>query len=435
MLKSDSPLSPSSLSLSLSPLPSLTLSLSLLSLLSLSPLLSSLSPLPSLSLSLSSPSHLSFSLSLSLSSLSLLSLLSLSSPFSLSLSLPSLSLSLSLSLSSHLSLLSLSLSLSLSLLSLLSLSSHLSLLSLSLSLSLSLLSLSLSSHLSLLSLSLSLHRPALPSLPFFPGCDTGFGKAAVRRLDAQGFEVFATVLDLCGEGARELQKTCSSRLTLLQVDITQPEQVQQALLDTKAKLGLRGLWGLVNNAGVCVNFGDAELSLMSNYRGCMEVNFFGTLNVTKTFLPLLRQAKGRIVTISSPAGEQPFPCLAAYGASKAALNLFINTLRHEMEPWGSKCPPYCQSGNQEYWESQYKSLIHNLSTKELFQHFAQSANEDLSPVINTISEALYFPLRLSDKFLQRLFVQKKIIPRALRKENNNNNNNINSNNNVEKIKK
>ena len=63
-----------------------------------------------------------------------------------------------------------------------------------------------------------------------------------------------------------------------------------------------GLWGLVNNAGVCVNFGDAELSLMSNFRGCMEVNFFGTLSITKSFLPLLRQAKGRIVTISSPAG-------------------------------------------------------------------------------------------------------------------------------------
>lgn len=66
-----------------------------------------------------------------------------------------------------------------------------------------------------------------------------------------------------------------------------------------------GLWGLVNNAGVCVNFGDAELSLMSNYRGCMEVNFFGTLSVTKSFLPLLRQAKGRLVNISSPAGTPP----------------------------------------------------------------------------------------------------------------------------------
>ena len=63
-----------------------------------------------------------------------------------------------------------------------------------------------------------------------------------------------------------------------------------------------GLWALVNNAGVCVNFGDAELSLMSNYRGCMEVNFFGTLNMTKSFLPLLRRSRGRIVTVSSPAG-------------------------------------------------------------------------------------------------------------------------------------
>lgn len=72
------------------------------------------------------------------------------------------------------------------------------------------------------------------------GCDSGFGKAAAKRLDALGLEVFATVLDLSGDGARELQRTCSPRLTLLQVDITQPQQVQQALLDTKAKLGLRG---------------------------------------------------------------------------------------------------------------------------------------------------------------------------------------------------
>lgn len=73
-----------------------------------------------------------------------------------------------------------------------------------------------------------------------------------------------------------------------------------------------GLWALVNNAGVCVNFGDAELSLMSNYRGCMEVNFFGTLCVTNTFLPLLRQNKGRIVTISSPSGTYNLICQFTY---------------------------------------------------------------------------------------------------------------------------
>uniref|UniRef100_A0A4W5P7I0 Hydroxysteroid (11-beta) dehydrogenase 2 n=1 Tax=Hucho hucho TaxID=62062 RepID=A0A4W5P7I0_9TELE len=201
---------------------------------------------------------------------------------------------------------------------------------------------------------------------------------------------------------------------------------------------------------------------MSNYRGCMEVNFFGTLNVTKTFLPLLRQAKGRIVTISSPAVVCEYWPLMF-------LNYGNQRLLHS---------PYRYSSNREYWERQYKTLIHNLSaglleeygedytheTKDLFQRFAQSANEDLSPVINTISEALlspqplvryyagpgvglmyfiysYFPLSLSDKFLQRLFFRKKIIPRALRKENgltgslslslslNNNNND------VEKIKK
>lgn len=72
------------------------------------------------------------------------------------------------------------------------------------------------------------------------GCDSGFGKATAMLLDTLGFEVFATVLDLTGEGARELQRICSPRLTLLQVDITQPQQVQQALLDVKARLDLKG---------------------------------------------------------------------------------------------------------------------------------------------------------------------------------------------------
>ncbi len=72
------------------------------------------------------------------------------------------------------------------------------------------------------------------------GCDSGFGNATAKRLDAMGFEVFATVLNMDGEGAKHLHRVCSSRLTLLQVDITQPQQVQQALLDTKAKLGMRG---------------------------------------------------------------------------------------------------------------------------------------------------------------------------------------------------
>ncbi|MEQ2288712.1 hypothetical protein AMECASPLE_025589, partial [Ameca splendens] len=291
-------------------------------------------------------------------------------------------------------------------------------------------------------------------------CDTGFGNAAAKHLDSLGIDVFATVLDLTGDGARELQRSCSSRLTLLQVDITKPEQVQQALLDTKAKLGLRGLWGLVNNAGVCVNLGDAELSPMSNFRGCMEVNFFGTVSVTQSFLPLLRQSKGRIVNISSPAGDQPFPCLAAYGSSKAALNLFTETLRHELQPWGVKVSIIqpssyrtAPSSNTTYWEQKNKQILQSMSpalledygedymneTVNLFQRFSKHANPDFSPVIDAIVQALfspqpqaryyagpglflmyfinsYCPLSIRNRFLQKTFLKKTVMPRALRKQ-------------------
>lgn len=66
-----------------------------------------------------------------------------------------------------------------------------------------------------------------------------------------------------------------------------------------------GLWGLVNNAGFNDTIADAELSPLGKFRTCMEVNFFGSLELTKGLLPLLRSAGGRIVTVSSPAGKQP----------------------------------------------------------------------------------------------------------------------------------
>lgn len=64
-----------------------------------------------------------------------------------------------------------------------------------------------------------------------------------------------------------------------------------------------GLWGVVNNAGILGFPADGELLPMSVYRQCMEVNFFGAVEVSKTFLPLLRKSQGRLVNVSSMAGE------------------------------------------------------------------------------------------------------------------------------------
>lgn len=68
-----------------------------------------------------------------------------------------------------------------------------------------------------------------------------------------------------------------------------------------------GLWGLVNNAGHNDVVADVELSPVATFRSCMEVNFFGALELTKGLLPLLRRSRGRIVTVGSPAGEGPSP--------------------------------------------------------------------------------------------------------------------------------
>ncbi|KAM6058112.1 11-beta-hydroxysteroid dehydrogenase type 2 isoform 1-T1 [Chlamydotis macqueenii] len=168
------------------------------------------------------------------------------------------------------------------------------------------------------------------------GCDSGFGQATAQHLDAMGFRVFASVLDLQSPGAQELRKSCSSRLTLLQMDLTKPEDIQHVLQHIQAHTNSTGLWGLVNNAGFNDTIADAELSPLGKFRTCMEVNFFGSLELTKGLLPLLRSTSGRIVTVSSPAGDLPFPCLAAYGASKAALSLLMDTFRSELQPWGIK---------------------------------------------------------------------------------------------------
>lgn len=54
---------------------------------------------------------------------------------------------------------------------------------------------------------------------------------------------------------------------------------------------MAGLWGLVNNAGVST-FGEVEFASLDNYKNVAEVNLWGTVRVTKAFLPLIRRAKG-----------------------------------------------------------------------------------------------------------------------------------------------
>ncbi|XP_039577250.1 17-beta-hydroxysteroid dehydrogenase type 2 isoform X1 [Passer montanus] len=241
------------------------------------------------------------------------------------------------------------------------------------------------------------------------GSDTGIGHALAKHLDSLGFVVFAGVLNKDGPGAEELRRSCSQRLSVLQLDITNTTQVKEAYLTVSEKVQNAGLWGVVNNAGILGFPADGELLPMSTYRHCMEVNFFGAVEVSKTFLPLLRKSQGRLVNMSSMAGGIPLPRYAAYGASKAALSMFSGVMRQELSKWGIKVTAIHPSGfrtgiegTAEQWDRQEKELMENLpaDTRQAYGeeyllglrnyllHLPSHCAPDLSPVLGSVLHAL-----------------------------------------------
>ncbi|MGH0123682.1 UNVERIFIED_CONTAM: hypothetical protein FKN15_028913 [Acipenser sinensis] len=199
------------------------------------------------------------------------------------------------------------------------------------------------------------------------GCDSGFGHALAKHLDKLGFTVFAGVLNAQGLGSEELKRSGSERLVVLQMDVTDTAQIEQAYLQVKFHIENTGLWGVVNNAGVLEYVADGEILPMSIYKNCMAVNFFGAVKLSHTFLPLLRHAKGRLVNVSSMAGEVPIPGFAAYGASKAALSSFSGVMRQELSKWGVKVatiqPGGFQTsicGTEEQWNYQQQQILSQL---------------------------------------------------------------------------
>lgn len=95
-------------------------------------------------------------------------------------------------------------------------------------------------------------------------------------------------------------------------------------------------WLQVNNAGIG-DGGPVDWMSMDAYRKVMDVNFFGMVDCVKQALPMLKRSKGRVVNVSSLAGQIPgTPIMSGYCASKHAADAFTTSLRIELIPWGIK---------------------------------------------------------------------------------------------------
>jgi NAD(P)-dependent dehydrogenase (short-subunit alcohol dehydrogenase family) len=169
------------------------------------------------------------------------------------------------------------------------------------------------------------------------GVSTGIGLASAQRLIDAGFRVYGSVRKQAD--ADRVASQLGDAFTPLLFDVTDREAVDRAASEVGAELGDGTLAGLVNNAGIAVS-GPLLYLDPAEMRRQLEVNLLGVLHVTQAFAPLLGVDDkrighpGRIVNISSVAGQRALPFLGPYAASKHALEGFSEALRRELLLFG-----------------------------------------------------------------------------------------------------
>jgi NAD(P)-dependent dehydrogenase (short-subunit alcohol dehydrogenase family) len=159
------------------------------------------------------------------------------------------------------------------------------------------------------------------------GASTGIGRKITERLAANGYFVYAGArkqADLDALGAIK-------NVQAVRLDVTNQKDIDAAV-ETITKAG-RGLYGLVNNAGVATTGAMTETSI-EEFDLVMDVNVYGPFRVTKAFAPLIIAAKGRITTIGSVAGILAGRDLGPYCMSKHAIEAFADSLAEQMTPLG-----------------------------------------------------------------------------------------------------
>ncbi|TLX59736.1 short-chain dehydrogenase/reductase [Stutzerimonas nosocomialis] len=155
------------------------------------------------------------------------------------------------------------------------------------------------------------------------GCSSGYGLEIARHFHAQGWNVIATM-----RTPRHELLPDDDRIHVLPLDVTRPDSIALALE------GSGPIDVLVNNAGIGL-FGAFEATPMATVREIFETNTFGVMAMCQAVIPQFRNRRaGTIVNVTSSVALAPMPLVAAYTASKMAIEGFTASLEHELRHFG-----------------------------------------------------------------------------------------------------
>jgi NAD(P)-dependent dehydrogenase (short-subunit alcohol dehydrogenase family) len=169
------------------------------------------------------------------------------------------------------------------------------------------------------------------------GSTAGIGRTTALFLASAGHHVIAT-----GRKPAELAKvkqeagagTNAGKIDTLVLDVTSQASIAAAVLEVDRLTGGRGLDVLVNNAGFGVLGPTSEID-DTEMRRQYETNVFGLMNVTRAFLPKMRERRaGRIINVSSVGGRVTLPFFGVYNSTKYAVESLSDALRYELRPFG-----------------------------------------------------------------------------------------------------
>lgn len=153
------------------------------------------------------------------------------------------------------------------------------------------------------------------------GASSGFGRETATLLAKSGYRVFGT--------SRNPERNRAWGYEMIPLDVRSDNSVRacvQGLMERTGRLDV-----LVSNAGYELA-GAVEETSIDEARDQFETNFFSTVRLVKTALPMMRkQGGGRIVLVSSLAGLIAIPFHGFYSASKYALEGYAEALRHEVK--------------------------------------------------------------------------------------------------------